>query len=176
MLVVNLFAGPGAGKSTMAASVFADLKRRGVCAELVTEFAKDLTWEGNQRALECQPYVFGQQLWRMQRLRDRGVEVIVTDSPLLLSTVYMPDDWDYPRRHHWAEFVIAESNTWREANFVVTRKRTFDARGRNQTEAEARMLDEIIVRTLELAGVDYGTVDGTPEGARVVVENVVHLL
>lgn len=40
-LVVNLFGGPGSGKSTGAAYVFARLKMLGYNAELVTEFAKD---------------------------------------------------------------------------------------------------------------------------------------
>lgn len=47
MLIVNLFGAPGAGKSTLAAYVFAKLKMAGVNAELVTEFAKDKTWENN---------------------------------------------------------------------------------------------------------------------------------
>lgn len=42
-LVVNLFGGPGSGKSTGAAYVFARLKMLGYNAELVTEFAKDKT-------------------------------------------------------------------------------------------------------------------------------------
>lgn len=42
-LVINLFGAPGAGKSTGAAIVFAELKKRGVNAELVTEFTKDKT-------------------------------------------------------------------------------------------------------------------------------------
>lgn len=41
MYVVNLFAQPGAGKSTGAAYIFAKLKMAGVNAELITEFAKD---------------------------------------------------------------------------------------------------------------------------------------
>lgn len=50
MIVVNLYGGPGVGKSTGAAYVFARLKEAGVVAELVTEFAKDLTW-GHSRAI-----------------------------------------------------------------------------------------------------------------------------
>ena len=42
MLVVNLFGVPGAGKSTGAAYVFSKLKMKGINAELVTEFAKDI--------------------------------------------------------------------------------------------------------------------------------------
>jgi adenylylsulfate kinase-like enzyme len=40
--VINLFGGPGTGKSTLAAALFTDLKMKGINAELVTEFAKDL--------------------------------------------------------------------------------------------------------------------------------------
>ncbi len=44
-LVVNLLGGPGSGKSTTAADVFARLKWQDINCELVTEFAKDLVWE-----------------------------------------------------------------------------------------------------------------------------------
>lgn len=40
-LVVNLFAQPGAGKSTGAAYLFYNLKCLGVNCEYVSEFAKD---------------------------------------------------------------------------------------------------------------------------------------
>lgn len=56
-LVVNLFGGPGVGKSTGAAKVFSELKLLGVNCELVGEFAKDKTWEHNSTALSCQEYV-----------------------------------------------------------------------------------------------------------------------
>ena len=44
-LCVNLFGGPGIGKSTTAAGVFNLLKLHGIETELITEFAKDLVWE-----------------------------------------------------------------------------------------------------------------------------------
>ena len=87
-LVVNLYGGPGCGKSTSAAYIFSQLKMRNkVRAELVTEFAKDLTWEERHNALENQPYILGEQYRRMARLVDK-VDVIITDSPLMLSAVY----------------------------------------------------------------------------------------
>lgn len=85
-LCVNLYGGPCCGKSTLAADVFSKLKQRGVRAELVTEFAKDLVWENNRCALANQIYVFGNQYYRMHRIN--GMEVIVVDSPLLLTSVY----------------------------------------------------------------------------------------
>ena len=90
-LVINLFGAPGSGKSTGAAEIFAALKKKGINAELVTEFAKDKTWEHNMLALGCQEYIFGKQSYRLRRCRD-DVEVIVTDSPLPLSLIYLEDD------------------------------------------------------------------------------------
>ena len=91
MIVVNLYGGPGAGKSTGAAYVFSRLKEAGVVAELVTEFAKDLTWD-HSRAILDQMFVFGTQYHRLARLELDGVQVAVTDSPLLLSVVYAKND------------------------------------------------------------------------------------
>ena len=40
-LVVNLFGGPGTGKSTMMAGIFAKLKSLGYDCEMCVEFAKE---------------------------------------------------------------------------------------------------------------------------------------
>lgn len=42
-IYVNLYGGPGSGKSTTAAGVVSQLKLLSINAELVTEYAKDLT-------------------------------------------------------------------------------------------------------------------------------------
>lgn len=44
-LVVNLFAGPGAGKTTCAWEIAAELKKLGVHTEYVPEYAKELVWD-----------------------------------------------------------------------------------------------------------------------------------
>ena len=41
-LVVNLFGGPGTGKSTTMAHVFAELKWRGYDCEMSNEYAKEV--------------------------------------------------------------------------------------------------------------------------------------
>lgn len=50
MLVVNLYGAPCAGKSTAAAYIFSRLKMAGVNCELITEFAKDMVYDGNDAA------------------------------------------------------------------------------------------------------------------------------
>jgi nicotinamide riboside kinase len=135
--VINLYAGPGTGKSTTAAAVFTELKYRDVNCELVTEFAKDGAWEGRgPKFFAYQPYIFGEQAWRLHRLRDQ-VEVIITDSPLLMMLAYC----DKPCL---TSAIVEEFNTYDNYNFFLNRKKKYNPMGRVQTEAQSRQLDLVI--------------------------------
>lgn len=71
-IYVNLYGGPGSGKSTTAAGVVSQLKLLSINAELVTEYAKDLTWEKSQHILVNNPHcVVVEQYWRLKRLQDK---------------------------------------------------------------------------------------------------------
>jgi len=135
--VISLFAGPGAGKSTTAAALFNLMKRERYAVELVTEVAKDLTYERNVR-LGDQLFVLVEQNWRLQRLEGQGVEWVVTDSPIPLSLIYAkPGDAD------WLEEIV--DVLWdRYDNYPVRLQRTnkaYQTYGRSQTLDEARALD-----------------------------------
>ena len=87
-LLVNLYAGPGAGKSTGAAYIFAKLKMAGVDCEYVSEYAKDRVWQEDQFPLQhCQLYVTGKQCLKITRLLGK-VDVVVTDSPIAIGAMY----------------------------------------------------------------------------------------
>ncbi len=132
-LVVNFFAGPGVGKSSTAAAVFAELKWDGISCELVTEFAKDLVWEHRTMTLTNQMYVFGKQLNRLQRLNGQ-VRVILTDSPLPLSIIYSTD-------RAADELIWHEFDKFNNLNIILNRQKMYRQEGRTQTEGEAKDLD-----------------------------------
>lgn len=56
-------------------------------SEYVSEYAKDLVWSGSTQKLNDRLKVFAEQNHRLYRLKDK-VDVVITDSPLLLSVIY----------------------------------------------------------------------------------------
>ena len=173
-LVINLFGAPGAGKSTGAAIVFAELKKRGVNAELVTEFAKDKTWEGNATALGCQEYVFGKQSYRLARCR-ADVDVIVTDSPLPLSLLYVSDP-ALLGDGAFQKVVMNVFNSYNNLNYYVNRVKPYNPKGRNQTENESKVLAAGLKSLLEENGIVHEEINGDDEGYAAVVEEVAEWL
>lgn len=117
-LIVNLFGGPVSGKSTAAAGLFCLLKMHGIKCELVTEFAKDLVWEERYKTLKNQQYIFGKQYHKIWRVLNQ-VDVILTDSPLMLSIIYAPVD--YP--NSFTENVIDTINTLNNLNILLNRQK-----------------------------------------------------
>lgn len=90
--VINFWARPGAGKSTTAAGLFNLMKCLDCSVELVTEYAKDKTYEKNYGVLGNQLKVFAEQDNRLRRLEGQ-VEWAITDSPLGIGEVYMTDEY-----------------------------------------------------------------------------------
>jgi len=86
-LVINLYGGPGAGKSTLAAGLFAKLKEDNIDCELVTEFVKENIWENSKDILKDRFYTSAVQYHRLFRLNGK-VDVIITESPFMQSIVY----------------------------------------------------------------------------------------
>ena len=168
-LVINLFGGPGCGKSTQAAYIFSKLKMQGINCELVTEFAKDKTWEHNSKALNCQPYVFGKQCYRMDRCKDE-VDVIITDSPLFLSVLYNNDKEIEPE---FSQLVLKKFNEFNNINFFLTRRKEYSPKGRNQTKEEAEDLDARILSTLNNFEIPYSTIKGSIKNCKKIISKVI---
>lgn len=141
-IVINLFGGSGLGKSTTAAALFSEMKMKGYHVELVTEFVKNWAWQGRVPTGYDQVYLFGKQAQSESRLYHK-VDYIVTDSPLLLSGFYeqyhLKREIIFPAIVNFLKY--ASDNNISHVNFLLTRNKSFDPRGRFENEEQAKTVD-----------------------------------
>jgi hypothetical protein len=138
--VISLWSGPGAGKSTGAAYIFSQLKMRGVNAELVQEYAKDRVWQNDLEVFQNQFYVTAKQSLRMSRLKGK-VDVIVTDSPVLMAAVYNKDAVYY---EPYLEVLKAIHDEYWNFDVFLNRVKPYNPKGRFQDELGAKAVDDEI--------------------------------
>lgn len=174
MIVINLFGAPGAGKSTGAAYIFVALKTLGVNVELITEFAKDKVWENNIEAINNQAYIFGEQSFRMSRCKDK-VDVIITDSPLLLSAIYNKDKIlgeDFNR------VVKNVFQSYDNRNYYIERnKRYYQSSGRIHSKKESDEINSQLKKLLKDYNIEIKeTILGMSEGYKIIVNDIVEEL
>lgn len=151
-VVINLYGGPCCGKSTVAAGLFYELKCKGIECELTGEVAKDKVWDDNPWVLRNQPYIFGKQLHRIWRLEDK-VDLIVCDSPILLSMIYSQEDSQL-----FNDFIVEQYHKYNNINFVLERKfynDGYEQNGRNETIQEAIEIDNRIEEVFDKYDIDY---------------------
>ena len=172
MLVVNLAAPPGSGKSTGAAYIFSKLKMNGVNAEYVPEVAKDEVWEGNNKALQNQAYLFGNQYFRLSRL-DGEVDVAVTDSPLILTLLYNNDK---RLGEDFNKAAMNVSNSFEQLNYFIRRVKPYNPKGRLQTEEESNALTRKIKDLMDKHCPNYEEVDGNQLGYDKIVSRILDYL
>lgn len=171
-LVVNLFGAPGAGKSTGAAYVFSRLKMMGINTELVTEFAKDKVWENSTEVLNNQPYVFGEQSLRISRCCDK-VDVVITDSPLLLSILYNEEKRISDSLNR---FVFDVFKLYNNKNYLIYRTKDFNPIGRLQNKDESDVIHNNIKDLLSNNNIVYECVDGTINGYEKIINDVLNIV
>ena len=152
MIVINLFAGPGSGKSTTCAGVFSKLKLAGVNCEMSLEYVKDKIWENSLNVLDDQIYVFGKQFHRLNCLKDK-VDVVITDSPILLSIIYNNEMSKY-----LDDLIVEQFRRFNNLNYYLVRDESFNQTGRVHNLEESIEKDNKIKIMLNKYGISYTTV------------------
>lgn len=173
MIIINLFGAPGAGKSTGAAYIFSQLKAAGVNAELVTEFAKDKVWEETKAVFENQAYIFGKQYFRISRLVGK-VDVVITDSPILLSVFYNKDNAVLGKEFN--DLVYKVFDFYDRIDVFVHRVKPYNEAGRFQTEAESDQLCGDMIKFLDEYGVDCLHINGDFAGYDALTDTILEAL
>ena len=169
-LVVNLLSGPGARKSTMCAGIFFDLKSMGISCEIATEHAKDIIYNKDLDSIHDQIYIFGNQFHRINRLLGE-VDVILTDSPLLLQPIY-----DKEQRPTFEKLVIEEHKKMWTYNVFLKREGNHDPNGRIHNLEQSKEIDVKILNLLDKYDECYETFDGTSDSKDRIVGQIMCLL
>jgi nicotinamide riboside kinase len=165
-LVVNLWGGPSAGKTSGAFYVMGELKLRGVSCEYAAEFAKEKHWEGTTAAFENELYIFAKQNYRLSKLNGK-VKVIVTDAPLLASTAYAQEYSDNYKR-----FVYEEFNKYHNLNYYLERVFPYEQNGRNHDEKDAGKISDDIRMILSAYKVQCTYTTGNKDGYNLIISEV----
>lgn len=164
-IVVNLIAGPCAGKSTVASGLFYNLKMRGIDCEIALEYAKDAVWNEAYTTLKDQIYVFGKEYHKIWRLNNK-VQVIITDSPILLSIYYKNFESDY-----FENFVIEQFNRFNNITYFLDRATEYNPNGRIHTEEQALHIDQVMKDLLDKHNIQYQIIRNT-EACDIITQQI----
>lgn len=164
--VVNLFGGPGTGKSTTAWDLSAALKRRNVNVEYVPEYAKGMVWEERPGVFKNQIYMFAKQHHAITRVLGK-VNVVVTDCPILLSLYYGKD-----MSPAFKELVLEEHRKMDTLDVFLKRVKPYNPAGRFQTESQAKKIDVHVRDILDQLEMPYEVVLGDGVAAQTICETL----
>jgi len=169
--VINLYGGPGSGKSTLAAELFTLMKQHHLSVELVTEYAKGWAWSGTPIDEFSQFYILSKQFKQESRLYGK-VDWIITDSPLLMCSVYECIQFRFDLCRVLMPQLISARNHIKVIDHNVYLERVFPYRkeGRYQTEQEAMEVDREILR--QIGRVPYYHSKSGPDRAAAVIKSI----
>lgn len=157
--IVNLYGGPGTGKSTSAAFIFYLLKSKHKNVELVREYVKDWAWNKYPIASYDQFYFMGKQIRKESMLYNK-VETIITDSPVMLNSYYAQKFCPEPIAKGVKEAVLAyyqqaEQDQHKHLHVFLKRSKLYNEKGRFQTEEQAKDIDVGIKDLLKELGISF---------------------
>jgi predicted ATPase len=154
-IYINIFGGPGAGKSTIAADLFVLMKKSGYNVELVTEVAKDFVLENRSTKSSAQVYITMLQFHNLARLKEK-VDYVITDAPILLGCVYA-DLYapNLPASYKQLIVDLHKQELQPSVNIFITREFSYVKDFRNETEKEAMKIDESILNLLDSFSEQY---------------------
>lgn len=158
-IVINAFAGPGAGKTTSCLEVAEKLKKQGFVTEYVQEYAKELVYDNNFIMLdghyEHQFAILNEQMKRINRLYGK-VDFIVTDSPILLNNTYLNEDKNTEVYSAYSDSVNKLYGLYNNFNYFVERDTSvFEKEGRIHNLEQNIAIDNELKNMLHNNQIDF---------------------
>lgn len=165
-LIVNLVGGPCSGKSTVAAQLFAELKKRNIVCELVPEYIKEEIYKENQTIPNNQLPLFGAEVYSLDNKIGK-VDVIIHDGSLLNNIVYNQE-----KDQKLEDFIEYWFGKYNNLSFFIDRgDLKFEEYGRIHTQEQSLELDEIVRSVHDYAGEPLITVD-----TKTAVEQIIPII
>lgn len=169
MKVINIFAGPGSGKSTTAVTLFSKLKKLNKKVEYVSEFAKDLTYEKSFKTLDDYLYIFAQQHHMLYRLKDE-VDYAICDGSFLLGYVFYNQNSIYDGKL-LKKMILDVFNKYENMNYFLDRKGIkYQNYGRKESLEDAMKLDEKILKMLIQENIEYKLLNPKTSAKKILKE------
>lgn len=149
---IQFTGGPGVGKSATAPWLFSKLKELGVNVEFVQEYVKGWSYQKREVTKYDQIYLFGKQQNREYSLLSKGVDFIITDSPVFLCGVYTEVYFGKELADHLFSISDLYEEDYPCLTIIIERPadQEYQSAGRYQTKEEAEELHIAIkAKTLE---------------------------
>lgn len=170
--VINLYGGPGTGKSTTGADLFAKLKIKKQNVELVREYVKDWIWEGRVLKSFDQVYILAKQA-RKEQILYGVVDYVITDAPMWLSAIYEPKFGSFPYVCDQIVSKFEQEAHSRGVEFVhifLNRVKPYTPEGRTQNEEEAKVIDQELKDFLIRAKIPFTEVNADDGAAEEIIK------
>lgn len=173
--LINLVAGPCAGKTTMAALIFAEMKIQGYNVEYVSEYAKQLVWLKEFELLNNQHHVSLYQFKLFDAMKD-AVEYIVTDGSLLHGLYYNRSNKDNVSNIEKTEqFILKCFGNFNNINIFLDRiDNPYMPEGRLQSFKEALEVDKELENILQEFNIPYTKFVAKQEITKSIVGHIIN--
>lgn len=163
--IINLFAGPGAGKTTIASGLMYELKKIHLSVDNPYEFPKNLAWDENMGAIKDQFYITANQHRNIVRSYGK-VDYVVCDSPILFGLIYK-DKYKNPNDFitnlygdEFDLFILSLFKKYNNINFFLERNvnSKYNEKERFQNLDESIAIDMEILEMLTKKGIEFTSI------------------
>lgn len=163
---INFWGGPGAGKTSMAAHLFAEMKARGYKVHFSEESVNAWIYqgrvppEGYDDLLLFALQVYAEELCLNPRKagarkpRTAAADYVVTDCPPLMCCVYNRRR-EVPYYQYLLRIALDYEITYPALNLFVDRPADYDDRARFHTHKQAKEIDRLMMDCLAQNNLEY---------------------
>ena len=175
--LINLFGGPGIGKSGICSGITYHLKKNHISCNNVYEFPKIIAWDRNMHAIKDQLYILANQHRGVSQCYGK-VDYIIVDSPVLFSLIYNKFyDSGYPSELYNEDFnklVLNIHRYYNNTNILLKRNPTsiHNKNQRFQTPQQSLLIDQLCKDVLDEYSIPYIEVEVNDKSVKKILKEL----